>query len=146
VIIVVASAAGVPLGLWLRRDLATLRYRKEEERELPQPGPRWWVLWASILALGGIAAAAAFSVNPLSYLALLPLAVAGPWLAAVDFDVLRIPNRVLVPTSAATLLAVVGAPMSVRDWRALIVPLASALLTGGMFVTSPPKAASGSAT
>ncbi|MCC6495602.1 MAG: hypothetical protein IT193_05025 [Propionibacteriaceae bacterium] len=91
--IVVATAASVPLGLWLRHNLATLGYRHEDEQPLPQPGPRWWVVWTSVLTLGSLATAAIISREPITYLPLLPLAVTGPWLAAVDFDVLRIPNR-----------------------------------------------------
>lgn len=134
ILIALASLSGVPLGLWLRRNLATLRYRHEDEQDLPRPGSRWWVVWTSVLALGGLAAAAYFSVNPLLYLALVPVAVAGPWLAAVDFDVLRIPNRALVPTGAATLLAVAGVAVAEYDWRALVVPVVSGLVTGGAFV------------
>lgn len=50
--IVLAAVAGVPLGLRLRHNLATLGYRNAGEATLPQPGPRWWVVWASVLALG----------------------------------------------------------------------------------------------
>ena len=42
----------------------------------------------------------------------MPLALAGPWLAAVDFDVRRLPDRVLLPLLA---------------WQALI--------TAGLFIT-----------
>ena len=130
--IALAASASVPLGLWLRHNLATLAYRNEDEQDLPEPGPRWWVVWASVLALGSLATAAALSANPLGCLLLLPLAGMGPWLAAVDFDVLRIPNHVLAPTAATTLLAIVVVAATERDWRTLVVPVASALLTGGL--------------
>ncbi len=132
-IIVLATAAGVPLGLWLRRNLSTLGYRNVDEVDLPAPRPRSWVVWASCFAIGGLAAAAGLSRNPLVYLPLLPLAVAGPWLAAVDFDVFRIPNRVLVPTAAATLLIVAGVAAETRDWRTLIVSVVTALPAGAVF-------------
>lgn len=132
-IIVLAAASGVPLGLWLRHSLATLKYRNVDEQDLPDPGPRWWVVWASVLTLGSLTAAAVLSHDPIAYLSLLPLAVAGPWLAAVDFDVLRIPNRVLVPTAIATLLTVGVIAAVGRDWRALITPLVAALATGAVF-------------
>ncbi len=134
VLIALATVAGVPVGLWLRRDLATLHYRKGDELALARPGARWWVTWTSIVALGSLAAAASWSGSPLPYLPLLPLAIAGPWLAAVDFDVLRIPDRALAPTVAATLLAVAGMAVAAQDWRALMVPLVSGLVTGGVFV------------
>ena len=46
-----AAMVGVPLGLWLRRNLATLNYRDGDEDDLPQQGPRWWVVGTSTLAL-----------------------------------------------------------------------------------------------
>lgn len=132
-IIVAATAASVPLGLWLLRNLATLRYRNADEQDLPEPGRRWWVVWASGLVLGSLPTAAALSNDALAYLPLVPLAAVGPWLAAVDFDVLRIPNRVLAPTGVATLLAVVGMAAAKHDWGTLIVPAVVALAAGGVF-------------
>lgn len=80
-----------------------------------------------------LATAAVLSLDLLAYLPVLPLAVTGPWLAAVDFDVVRIPNCVLTPTAVATLLGVVGNAAAARDWRTLIVPIVPALVTGGVF-------------
>ena len=134
-IIVLATAASVPLGLWLRRDLATLSYRNADEVDLPEPGPRWWVVWTSVIVFGSLAGAAALSHSPLTYLALVPLAASGPWLAAVDFDVHRIPNRMLLPASAATLLAVVGVGAAMQDWRTLVVALAAATVAGAVLAT-----------
>lgn len=133
--IVVATAASVPLGLWLRHNLATLGYRHEDEEFLSQPGPRWWVVWTSVLTLGSLAAAAIISREPITYLPLLPLAVTGPWLAAVDFDVLRIPNRVLLPTTAVTTVAAVGVAVAERDSWALALPVAAAVVTGCVFAS-----------
>jgi len=132
-IIMLATATSLPLGLWLRRNLATLSYRRAEEADLPEPGPRWWVVWASSLAIGGLATAAALSQDPLMYLPLVPLAATGPWLAGVDFDVLRIPNSTLVPTAASTLFAVVCVSTATHDWQILIVPVAAAVVTGAAF-------------
>jgi len=131
--IALAALCGVPHGLWLRRNLATLSYRNADEAHLPEPGPRWWVAWVAILAIGSLAIAAVLSSNPLVYLPLVPLTATGPWLAAVDFDVLRLPNRVLAPTAAATLLAVVGTTVATQDWTTLMVPTVAALATGGVF-------------
>jgi leader peptidase (prepilin peptidase)/N-methyltransferase len=131
-IIVLATAASAPLGLWLRRNLATLGYRTDDEADLPEPEQRWWVVCVSVLAIDTLSGAASLSGRPLAYLSLLPLAVAGPWLAAVDFDVLRIPNRVLAPTAAGTLLAVAAVADTAQEWQALVVPIAAALLIGGL--------------
>ena len=132
-IIVLATAASVPLGLALRRNLATLSYRNDDEPDLPDPGPRWWVAWVSVLATGSLATAAALDHSSLAYLPLVPLATTGPWLAAVDLDVLRIPNRVLTPTAVATLLAVVLMTAAAQDLRILVVPVVGGLLAGGVF-------------
>lgn len=132
-VIVVATAASVPLGLWLRHNLATLGYRNEDEQFLSQPGPRWWVVWTGVLTLGSLAAAAILSREPIAYLPLLPLAATGPWLAAVDFDVLRIPNRVLAPAAVATVLTIGGTAATTQEWRSLIAPSAAALVTACVF-------------
>ena len=115
-IVLFAALAGEPLGLWLRRNLATLSYRNADEADLPDPGQRWWVVWTSVIAIGSLAAAAVMSHNLLAFIPLIPLAIAGPWLAAVDFDVLRIPNRVLAPTAAAALIVVVGIAAAAQKW------------------------------
>ncbi len=132
-IVLIAVAASVPLGLWLRRNLATLSYRKDDEVVLPAPGPRWWVVWVSVLATGTLAAVAVLSRAPLAYVPLVPLAVIGPWLAAVDFDVLRIPNRVLGPTAAATALVILSVSAATQDLRILISSSLGALVVGAVF-------------
>jgi leader peptidase (prepilin peptidase)/N-methyltransferase len=80
-----------------------------------------------------VAAAAILSQDPPRYAPLLPLAVAGPWLAAVDLDVLRIPNRVLVPVAAATLLAIVSVAAAAQDWRTVLTPVVAALVNAAVF-------------
>ena len=132
-IIALATAASVPLGLGLRHNLAALGYRNDDELDLPDPGPRWWVVWTSVIAIGSLAAAAVMSHNPLAFIPLIPLAVAGPWLAAVDFDVLRIPNRVLAPTALVSLLTIVGMAAATQHWRTFVVPVVAASLVGGVF-------------
>jgi hypothetical protein len=62
-VIAIASAAAVPLGLWLHQDLAKLTYRIESEHDRPGPGSRWWVVWASVLSVGGVTTAATLGVE-----------------------------------------------------------------------------------
>lgn len=131
--ILLATAASVPLGLWLRHNLATLKYRTADEADLPAPGQRWWVVWASVIVFASLAGAASLSHNPLAFISLIPLAVAGPWLAAVDFDVLRIPNRVLAPTALVSLLTIVGMAAATQHWRTFVVPVVTSSLVGGVF-------------
>ncbi len=45
---------------WPRSAIAT-----RMKQDLPQPGPRWWVVWTSVLALGSLAAAAIISREPI---------------------------------------------------------------------------------
>lgn len=133
--IMLASVAGVPLGLALRRNLSTLGYRTVDERGLADPGPRWWVVWASVLAIGTLAAGAAlFDSQPVAYLPLLPLVISGPWLSAVDLDVMRIPNPVLARTAAGTVVALAGTAAAAREWRTLVLPVSAALMVGAVFV------------
>ena len=131
--IAVAAAAGAGLGCWQRRRLATLRYRAEDEGALPDPGPRWWVVWAGMLAVGGLAAAALLSTDPASRIILAPLAVSGPWLAAVDFDVMRLPNRVLGVTALLTAGAILAVTLTGGGPPAAIQALIGAGVAGGMF-------------
>ena len=50
--------------------------------------------------------------------------------AAVDFDMLRLPNRVLVPTAILTLLALAGLAAATQDWSTVVLPAVAACLTG----------------
>lgn len=132
-VITLAAAAALPLGLSLRHDLNQLSYRTADENELPHPGPRWWVVLASVVAAGAVSAATILNDDPMVYVSLLPLAVSGPWLAAVDLDVMRIPNRILGLTAAVTMLAVVGNAVAAREWLALLLPVTTALATAAVF-------------
>lgn len=131
--IAAAAAAGAGLGWWQRRRLAALRYRASDEAALPDPGPRWWVVWAGMLAVGGLAAAALLSTDPASRIILAPLAVSGPWLAAVDFDVMRLPNRVLGVTALLTAGAILAVTLTGGGPPAAIQALIGAGVAGGMF-------------
>ncbi len=131
--IALAAAAAATLGWWLRRNLATLNYRSGDERDLPAPGPRWWIMWVTVIVIGGLAVAIIYSDDPAVRAACVPLAIAGPWLAAVDLDVMRIPNRVLAPTAAVTAAAVVLVALWAAGPAAAILAALSGLLVGGVF-------------
>lgn len=128
-----AAATAVPIGWWLRRDLTTLAYRAADEQDHPSPGPRSWITWISVAVITSLAASAAFSLDPLPYLTLLPLALTGPWLAAVDLDVMRLPNRVLAPTAALTAAAALVASVLANNPQAVILALLGAFLAGGIY-------------
>jgi leader peptidase (prepilin peptidase)/N-methyltransferase len=106
-----AGGAGAVAGALTRRRLAALSYRIGEEASLDDPGRRRWVVWITAGAWLSLALKAAITPETaILMLPLIPLAVTGPWLAGVDFDVFRLPNRVIVPTLIATaaLVAVVA--------------------------------------
>lgn len=130
--VIIAAAAGAALGWWQRRNLATLGYRLQDEIDQPVPGPRWWVVWASMLAAAGLTATAALSPDPAARLPLVPLLVSGAWLAAVDLDVLRLPNRVLAPTAVLTGAAVGYLAWSTHSPSGAILALVGGATAGGM--------------
>ena len=139
---IAAAAAGYGIGVGTRRNLDRLGYRTGDERDLPAPAPRRWVPWVTAAATATLAAVAAANTWPVLILPFLPLALAGPWLAAVDLDVNRLPNRVSGLVAAAiavtvALVTVVTDKPSVALSAALggllagVVFLASHLLTRG---------------
>lgn len=129
----VAAAVAVLIGWWLRRDLATLAYRTADEQDHPAPGPRSWITWISVAVITSLAATAGVRPDPLPYFTLLPLAITGPWLAAVDLDVMRLPNRVLAPTAALTAAAALVASVLANDPQTVVLAFLGALLAGGIY-------------
>jgi leader peptidase (prepilin peptidase)/N-methyltransferase len=137
----VLTLAGFLIGQGLRHNLGLLGYRiilaRHDERSHPYPGARRWVpvsLAGAWLLLG-----VAFSGPDWPWLLLwLPFASGGVWLAAVDFDVHRLPDRIQLPLGAYSL--VVGAGLAVAglgSWRSgLIAALACALVFWGINLIS----------
>lgn len=133
VAIPIAAAAAALIGWWLRRNLATLSYRYDDELNRPDPGQRWWVIWVTVAAITSLTAAAALRTDLLSLLPLLPLAISGAWLAAVDSDVNRIPNRVLIPVVLLTAALVLVITFSNGDTSTALLALLGAAIAGGTF-------------
>lgn len=129
----VAAAIGALLGLWTRRTLATLNYRLDDEEALPTPGPRRWIIWVSALSLGSIASSIAVTNSWTLVGVLLPLTLTGPALAAIDQDVMRLPNRILGPVAFVTLAGLVGAAAWRGTWTIAVQSIAGAFLAGGTF-------------
>ncbi len=109
--IVIASLLGACGGEWLRRWANRLAYRRPEEaRQLPPPGRRLWIP----VVVGLAWAAAVWWLWPgepsvrayASILNWLALSLVGVYLAAVDFDVRRLPDRAQILLAAT---AVAGA-------------------------------------
>ena len=94
----ITAAAGALVGLMLMRNLATLRYRRPDERELPIPPRAWWLIPALAIVWGWLTWH--HREHPWPVLALwLPLAAALGWLSAVDLDVRRLPDAVVLPAA-----------------------------------------------
>lgn len=74
-----------------------------DERDLPSPGSRWWMTAACTLAWAGVAWRAGADWR--MYLLWLPFATIGLYLAAVDLDVHRLPDRAQAGLAVAGLVA-----------------------------------------
>lgn len=127
-----AGTAGALIGFLTQRNLKTLTYRLTDEAELPTPTSRQWVMWATAIAWLSLAARAALDPgNAILILPLIPLAACGAWLAAVDFDVLRLPNRVIVPAMIATAALVAAAAVGVGSAGVAITAAIGMLAVAG---------------
>ena len=102
----VAAVVGFLIGMPIQRRLATLSYRWEDERDLPKPTSPWWVPIATSLGAALLVARFGEAESWPWLLPLLPIAILGPWLAAIDLDVQRLPNKLLLPLAAAIALGV----------------------------------------
>lgn len=131
---VAGAAIGAVLGIYTQRALATLNYRLADEQQLPAPGPRRWLVWVSALSLGSIAvwlgANDSWALAPV----LIPLALTGPALAAIDLDVMRLPNRILGPLALATIGGVASTSFTQGHTGAAIHAVLGCVMAGGTFL------------
>ncbi len=127
------TAIGAMLGTWTRRTLDTLNYRLDDEQDLPTPSQRWWIAWTSALSLGSVAgwlaATSAWALAPV----VLPLTLTGPALAAIDLDVMRLPNRILAPVAAATFIGLASTGIADGGWATAAMGLLGGLIAGAAF-------------
>lgn len=128
-----AAGVGAGYGVWLRRTLNQLRYRTPDEHHQPPPGPRRWIIPTTAAAAGLLAHSAATSATPWLYLSLLPLLATGPALAAIDHDVMRLPNRILGPTALASLAGILTATIVLQQPTTAVQALLGAVLAGSVF-------------
>ena len=122
-----ATISGVLLGEYQRRRLTTLTYRYPEEttQAWPEPGTRRWVPLALAGVLGALTLGYTATGEAVHLLHLYPLAIAAPWLVAVDADVHRLPYRTTMLTLIASVLGVLTTAALTRTW-----PLAAAAALG----------------
>lgn len=127
-----AGAAGAVVGVLTRRRLVALSYRIGDETNLDDPGRRRWVVWITAAAWLGLALRASIAPDTaILMLPLIPLAISGSWLAGVDFDVFRLPNRAIVPTLIAT-VSLVAAVAVLGHIGAAITAAIGMLAVAGM--------------
>ena len=115
---VVAVLAGTLVGWVLTRLLASLGYRRPVEAGRPAPANRWWLIPATGAAWGWVVITLANQPEAVIVM-WLPLTAALGWIAAVDLDVQRIPDRALRPTAiwVGTCLMALAISELVRSFR-----------------------------
>lgn len=131
-----ASVVGYGAGVLARRNLDQLGYRQGDERDLPAPTPRLWVPWVTAGAAATLTTAALLSPNPVLILPMTPLLLTGAWLAAVDLDVYRLPNKVTGPTAAATILTAAAAAGVTNRVSVAVLSLLGSILAAVVFLAS----------
>ena len=114
-----AGVAGLLVGELAARRLATGGYRRQDERHLPLPPHRVWVpilyavVWTSL----------AWRLGAAGHLAVLPaylyLGALGVALAAIDADVHRLPDALVLPSYPAAAVLLAAASIGTGDWWAL---------------------------
>lgn len=101
------AAAGAVAGELIRRRLSGSPYRLGEEVHRPTLGSRRWVTAVASSAVAALSVA----LVPDRWLLLVvavPVTLGGLWLSAVDLDVNRLPDRVMLPLLAWVMPSLVG--------------------------------------
>lgn len=127
---VVAAGAGAVAGELLRRQVARGAHRRPDDEGAPRPH-RWLPL--AMAAVWCLVARTSWPDDPAWTLAVAAVSVPLLWLAAVDVEVQRLPDRVTLPLLGvapllALALALLGGGMPVLG-RALL----AGLVLGGFF-------------
>lgn len=140
---------GWPVSRWLR----WVTYRKPDEEDLPIPGSRWWVVPALAISWGllawrvllpdparpggsdpGADSPHAWAVHTVVLTTLLVIALSCVCLAAMDFDVHRLPDRLMWPSMGTLLLGLAVAGVIAAEWGAIARVLLAALACGAAYL------------
>jgi leader peptidase (prepilin peptidase) / N-methyltransferase len=135
-----AVVAGALVGVLIRWRVRRLDHRRPEEVSNSTPTV-WWLIPLVAAGWGWLTWRLLYAPWPILTL-WLPLSAALAWLAAVDLDVARLPDRILVPAATWTALGVgvtmwitsplagVGAAATLVSWTAVLYALvAGCILT-----------------
>jgi leader peptidase (prepilin peptidase)/N-methyltransferase len=124
------AVLGVVIGEGMRRRLAALSYRRGDvELSRPSPGDRRWVVpatGASLFALGWVFLPDRWPLLLISD----PVAIGAVWVSAIDLDVHRLPDAVVLPLLAWTLIGL-GATATLLAGVSFLSALAGGALLGG---------------
>ena len=121
--IAAAGLAGALVGATLTLQLRTLRYRRPDEHDLPPPRPTWWLIPTVGLAWAWLTWHLAHT--HWTDLALwLPLSAALGWLAAVDLDVRRLPDTLLLPAAGWVAITITAQAIAIGSAQQIFIPAA----------------------
>ena len=125
-----AIVAGALVGVLIRWRVRRLDHRRPEEASNSTPAV-WWLIPLVAAGWGWLTWRLVDAPWPILTL-WLPLSAALAWLAAVDLDVARLPDRILVPAAIWTAL-VVGMTMWITGPLAGAGAVLAAAICGGGF-------------
>lgn len=129
--VLLAVVVGDVVAVLIFKRVLSLTHRRPEEAAKDRPS-LWWL--ASLgLVWGWLAWRLAYEPWPILTL-WLPLSAAFAWLAAIDVDVSRLPDRILLPTAVWTVLCIVLAMWITGPSVGVDAPLAALLSAGGFGV------------
>lgn len=129
--VLLAVVVGDIVAVVIFRHVLRLTHRRPDEADRDRPS-LWWLAFLG-LVWGWLTFRLGYEPWPLLTL-WLPLSAALAWLAAIDVDVSRLPDRILLPTAAWTILCIALAMWITGPSVAVDAPLAALLTAGGFGV------------
>lgn len=134
-LVALCGVLGIGVGLALSRWVEARSYRLEDEQEAPRRAVGWWF----VPALGALWALLAWRIGDVGHGLLLPaylyLAAVGITLVAIDLDVHRLPDPIVLPSFPILLVLLVLGSWGTGEWGALVrAVIAAVVLLAGYFL------------